>query len=44
MGALMRRAAAPLGGKGGGRSDFAQGSGDAAVLEAARELVRGGHA
>lgn len=41
MGALLRRAAAASGGKGGGRPDFAQGGGAPAVLDAAREILRG---
>ena len=40
MGNLLREAARPLGGKGGGRPDFAQGGGSAAILEAAAALVR----
>ncbi len=39
MGALLRNAAGPLGGKGGGRPDFAQGGGCEAILEAARKAV-----
>ncbi len=39
MGQLLSQAARPLGGKGGGRPDFAQGGGPAAVLEAARALL-----
>ena len=39
MGALLRSAAKPLGGKGGGRPDFAQGGGCAEMLEAARKAV-----
>lgn len=42
MGALLRRAAEPLGGRGGGRSDFAQGGGPSGVLAAARELLMRG--
>ena len=40
MGALLREAARPLGGKGGGRSDFAQGGGCRDILEAACRLLR----
>lgn len=39
MGRLLADAAKPLGGKGGGRPDFAQGSGPAETLDAARSLV-----
>jgi len=39
MGALLSGAAKPLGGKGGGRPDFAQGGGPAEVLEAAMEAL-----
>ena len=39
MGQLLSYAAKPLGGKGGGRPDFAQGGGDAAILEAARRTL-----
>jgi len=41
MGALLRAAAKPLGGKGGGRPDFAQGGGSPAILEAARKQLTG---
>ena len=40
MGALLRDAARPLGGKGGGRPDFAQGGGCRGILEAACQLLR----
>lgn len=40
MGTLLGNAARPLGGKGGGRSDFAQGGGCPAILEAARMAVK----
>ena len=39
MGALLRAAAVPLGGKGGGKPDFAQGGGPEAVLARAKELL-----
>ena len=39
MGALLRAAAVPLGGKGGGKPDFAQGGGPAEVLERAKKLL-----
>ncbi len=39
MGQLLSGAAKPLGGKGGGRPDFAQGGGPAAILDAARTLL-----
>ena len=41
MGALLRDSAKPLGGKGGGRPDFAQGGGCREILEAASSLLRG---
>ena len=45
MGRLLSDAAKPLGGKGGGRPDFAQGGGPAEVLDAARAmLLEGGTA
>ena len=45
MGRLLSEAAKPLGGKGGGRPDFAQGGGPAEVLDAARAmLMKGGTA
>ena len=42
MGKLMRAAAAPHGGKGGGRPDFAQGGGSEEILMEAVRLVRAG--
>lgn len=42
MGELMRDSARALGGKGGGRPDFAQGGGCAQMLEEACRIVRGG--
>lgn len=39
MGRLLSRAAKPLGGKGGGRPDFAQGGGCEEILRAARTLA-----
>ena len=41
MGALLRDSARPLGGKGGGRPDFAQGGGCEEILAAACRAVRG---
>ena len=43
MGALLRDAARPLGGKGGGRPDFAQGGGCEEILAAACEKLRETH-
>lgn len=40
MGALLRDAARPLGGKGGGKPDFAQGGGCVEILEAACQKLR----
>ena len=42
MGNLLRDSAKPLGGKGGGRPDFAQGGGPKEILAAACELLRKG--
>ena len=42
MGVLMKQATGPLGGRGGGRPDFAQGGGPAAAVAAARELLMKG--
>ena len=42
MGSLLRDSAKPLGGKGGGRPDFAQGGGCREILEAACTLLRQG--
>ena len=39
MGALLRDCAKPLGGKGGGRPDFAQGGGCVEILEAAKQTL-----
>ena len=41
MGTLMRDSARPLGGKGGGKPDFAQGGGCTGILEAACRLLEG---
>ena len=41
MGNLLRDAARPLGGKGGGRPDFAQGGGPKEILPAACDILRG---
>ena len=41
MGALLRDSARPLGGKGGGRPDFAQGGGCKEILAAACQNLRG---
>ena len=41
MGNLLRDSARPLGGKGGGRPDFAQGGGPKEILQAACEILRG---
>lgn len=40
MGALLRDCAKPLGGKGGGRPDFAQGGGCREILEAAKQKLQ----
>jgi len=40
MGTLLRDSARPLGGKGGGRPDFAQGGGSTAILEAACKSLK----
>lgn len=40
MGALLRDSARPLGGKGGGKPDFAQGGGCEDILEAACQMLR----
>ncbi|MBR6667616.1 MAG: alanyl-tRNA editing protein [Clostridia bacterium] len=40
MGTLLRSCAVPLGGKGGGRPDFAQGGGCPAILDAARQTLQ----
>ena len=39
MGQLLSQAAKPLGGKGGGRPDFAQGGGVPEILERAKEIL-----
>lgn len=39
MGALLSAVAKPLGGKGGGRADFAQGGGPMEVLQAAKKIL-----
>ncbi len=39
MGQLLAQAAKPLGGKGGGRPDFAQGGGPVAMLDAAKGIL-----
>ena len=39
MGQLLSQAAKPLGGKGGGRPDFAQGGGPAAILDEAKAVL-----
>lgn len=39
MGQLLSKAAKPLGGKGGGRPDFAQGGGVPEILEKAKEIL-----
>lgn len=41
MGTLMRDSARPLGGKGGGKPDFAQGGGCTGILEAACRMLEG---
>ena len=41
MGTLLREAAKPYGGKGGGRPDFAQGGGTAEILMAAKAALTG---
>ena len=40
MGLLLRESAQPLGGKGGGKPDFAQGGGSPEILEAASQKLR----
>lgn len=42
MGRLLSEAAKPLGGKGGGRPDFAQGGGVPAIIDAAKTLLLSG--
>lgn len=44
MGTLLRDSARPLGGKGGGKPDFAQGGGCVEILEAACNALRGAKA